>query len=238
MMLMSLWKQLKRKLRRRPLWTLGSIALLAVTLAATVWHPAKAAAAVNMASAAANFADSASGANPAGVGAASGAGAASGPSAELLRELREQQEPVSVMLRRYYLCGEESRPLGRMTSLQLIRLLEANGEWHASFDKKTRRVLVEQTVDEFSKHCQNEAYMGVDRQGNLSLFEGAPQQEKVLRTFFQLDIRYLESSLPRDKVEQLTHGIKINDIEEFNSVLSTFSDYELGHGKPAARSAY
>lgn len=88
------------------------------------------------------------------------------------------------MLRRYYLCGQESRPLGRMTSLQLIRLLEANSGWHATFDKTKNRVLVEQTVDEFSKHCQNEAYMGVDKQGNLSLFEGAPQQEKVLRTFF------------------------------------------------------
>lgn len=235
-MLMSLWKQLKRKLRRRPLWTLGSIALLAVTLAGAVWHPGKAAAAVCLTSVVANFVDSASAANA--VGAAFSSGAVSGPSADLRRELREQQEPVSVMLRRYYLCGQESRPLGRMTSLQLIRLLEANSGWHATFDKTKNRVLVEQTVDEFSKHCQNEAYMGVDKQGNLSLFEGAPQQEKVLRTFFQLDIRYLESSLPRDKVEQLSHGIKINDIDEFNSVLSTFSDYELGHGKSTKRSAY
>ncbi|SFE49049.1 forespore regulator of the sigma-K checkpoint [Paenibacillus algorifonticola] len=236
MMLMSLWKQLKRKLRRRPLWTLGSIALLVATLAGVSWQPSSVAAAVHMTSAVANFADSASAANT--VEAASIAGAASGPSPELLRELGEQQAPVSVMLRRYYLCGEESRPLGRMTSLQLLRLLEANSEWHATFDKTTNRVLVEQKVDEFSKHCQNEAYMGVDKQGHLSLFEGAPQQEKVLRTFFQLDIRYLESSLPRDKVEQLTHGIKINDIDEFNSVLSTFSDYEVGHGKSAKRSAY
>ncbi|WP_341281772.1 BofC C-terminal domain-containing protein [Paenibacillus sp. FSL H8-0537] len=235
-MLMSLWKQLKRKLRRRPLWTLGSIALLTITLAGAVWPLGKAAAAVHLTSVVANFADSASVANA--VGAAFSSGAVSGPSADLRRELREQQEPVSVMLRRYYLCGQESRPLGRMTSLQLIRLLEANSGWHATFDKTKNRVLVEQTVDEFSKHCQNEAYMGVDKQGNLSLFEGAPQQEKVLRTFFQLDIRYMESSLPRDKVEQLSHGIKINDIDEFNSVLSTFSDYELGHGKSTKRSAY
>ncbi|WP_338555288.1 BofC C-terminal domain-containing protein [Paenibacillus sp. KS-LC4] len=236
MMLMSLWKQLKRKLRRRPLWTLGSIALLALTLAGAVWQPGKAAAAVRLTSAVTHFADSASAANV--VGAAFRSGAVTRPSADLLRELREQQEPVSVMLRRYYLCGQESRPLGRMTSLQLIRLLEANSSWHATFDKTNNRVLVEQTVDEFSKHCQNEAYMGVDKQGNLSLFEGEPQQEKVLRTFFQLDIRYLESSLPHDKVEQLSHGIKINDMDEFNSVLSTFSDYELGHGKATKRSAY
>ena len=46
-----------------------------------------------------------------------------------------------------------------------------------------------------------------------------------MRTFFQLDVGSMESSLPRDVIQRLEEGIRIQDMEEYNSVLSTFSDY-------------
>jgi forespore regulator of the sigma-K checkpoint len=54
-----------------------------------------------------------------------------------------------------------------------------------------------------------------------------PAADNVIRTFFQLDIRYLESSLPKETLKQLQDGIRITDMAEYNSVLSTFSDYAM-----------
>lgn len=70
-----------------------------------------------------------------------------------------------------------------------------------------------------------DVYFGVDRDGQLVLFDGPPREERTIRTFFQLDIERMESSLPRSYVEQLKKGIRVADADEFNSVLSTLADF-------------
>ena len=65
------------------------------------------------------------------------------------------------------------------------------------------------------------------RTADLSLFEGLPKQNKMIRTFYQIDIEHLESSLPHETVRQLYEGIQVRDLDEYNSVLSTFSPYAL-----------
>jgi forespore regulator of the sigma-K checkpoint len=59
----------------------------------------------------------------------------------------------------------------------------------------------------------------------------------VVRTFFQLDVRSLESSLSKERLHELAGGIRVSDKNEYNSVLSTYSDYALqksrGVMKPA-----
>ncbi|MNW70567.1 hypothetical protein D3C74_499310 [compost metagenome] len=47
----------------------------------------------------------------------------------------------------------------------------------------------------------------------------------MLKTFFQMDMGSMKSSLPEEIWKQLHEGIRVQDIEEYNSVLSTFSDY-------------
>lgn len=71
------------------------------------------------------------------------------------------------------------------------------------------------------------SYIGIDQHGVLSLFEGPPLEDNVIRSFFQIDIEFLESSLPPEIVEQLYEGIRITNHSEYNSVLSTFSDYAV-----------
>lgn len=77
--------------------------------------------------------------------------------------------------------------------------------------------------DVFSSNA--ELYMGIDHAGNLTLFDGPPKREKPIETFFQLDIEYLETSLPHETVGQLYEGIRIRDKEEYNSVLSSMSTF-------------
>jgi hypothetical protein len=83
-------------------------------------------------------------------------------------------------------------------------------------------LLFEEPMEEVIKE---NTYFGLDDNGILSLFEGLPSDKKVIRSFFQLDVKHLESSLPRETIEQLYEGIKVTDLAEYNSVLSTFSDF-------------
>lgn len=201
MMQFSLWKQLKKRLRRsrRGHLALGSVALFLASASVLLLPPQPSLAGPEAAEPAADFID----------------------------ELKEQQGLLALTVHRTYICGEETKRLGRMRAEQIIRLLQAHPEWTPTLSPNKKTVVMEQHIEEMPQLCKNDIYMGIDRNGNLSLFEGLPSREKVMRTFFQLDIHYLESSLPEQKVEQLIGGIKINDMDEYNSVLSTFSDFAL-----------
>jgi forespore regulator of the sigma-K checkpoint len=141
-----------------------------------------------------------------------------------LHRLEKKVDEVEVILHRTYLCGEETRQLGRQSSSVAADLLKSHREWGAEFDS-TGRLLMEQTVDDLSPQCRKTAYIGMDKNGNLSLYDGPPRREKVIRTFFQLDVDRLETQMNEDRVFELTNGIRVSDKDEYNSVLSTFNEF-------------
>lgn len=226
-MIFSLWKQLKRRLRRnrRPLWTLGgfvcivwfaSMAVSSVTAYAADkgWGMPQEERDIAMKSAQMNI----------------------GPS--ILPYLKSKKEAVPVVLQRIYVCGEEMEPLGRMGSHEVVMLLSEHPEFNATMHTDQETVVLVQRIEDISDYCREHAHFGVDKRGNFSLFDGAPREEKVMRTFFQLDIRYMESSLPQRQLDLLNEGIKVKDIDEYNSVLSTFSDYAVQQDEKAMKQAY
>ncbi|MBW7476236.1 BofC C-terminal domain-containing protein [Paenibacillus oenotherae] len=197
MMEFSLWKQLKKRLRRskKPMWALGC---LMGPLLMSWWcysSPADAAEALGRPE-----------------------------SQSVIRALTDSNRQLTVKLRLVYLCGEETSPLGRMNAKEVLGLLRSRPEWTAVMDKDGA-VVMEQRVDDLSEACKKNAYMSIDKEGSLSLFEGPPKKEKVLRTFFQLDVQFMESSLPKEQIDQLIAGIRVTDVDDYNSILSTFSDY-------------
>ncbi|RKP54260.1 hypothetical protein D7Z26_12895 [Cohnella endophytica] len=142
-----------------------------------------------------------------------------------LKELSKRDGEVEMILHRTYLCGEETRKLGKLAASEAADLLKAHREWEASFDRNSGKLTMVEAVDDLSPACRDSAYMGIDKDGNLSLFDGPPWQEKVVRTFFQLDVDMLESRLSEDRVKELSDGIRIADKDEYNSVLSSLNEY-------------
>ncbi|WP_028561839.1 BofC C-terminal domain-containing protein [Paenibacillus pinihumi] len=207
MMEFSLWKKLKKRLRkgRKPLWTLGGGLVLLVPL---------------LAAPQASFA-SFQVKQP-----------ASAPS--LIEVLQNQNEELEVLLKKEYVCGEESSRLGRMNARSVIELLEKHTAWTAHLNGQAQVVMVEQ-IQDLSEACKENAFMSLDKDGNLSLYDGPPVKEKVMRTFFQLDMSYMESSLPKVQVQALADGIKINDLDEYNSMLSAYSEFAVR--EPASKGA-
>ncbi|OMF31739.1 hypothetical protein BK133_15760 [Paenibacillus sp. FSL H8-0548] len=211
-MVFSLWKKIKKRLRRnrRSMWSLGAI-LLSLLLSWLLFVNSDGVMAAPM---------------------------QAEQQSSILEALKQQEQPLSVKLHRVYICGEEVRLLGRMTGKQVVELLHAHSDWKAVLDEDKGTVNALQHIEDLSEHCKANAYMSVDKKGNLALFDGVPKKEKVLRTFFQLDVRYMESSLPQDKLKQLSNGIRISDMDEYNSVLSTFSDYAIEPNQRAMKPAY
>lgn len=75
--------------------------------------------------------------------------------------------------------------------------------------------------------CEDQVYVGLDDHDFLTLFDGNPSSGKIVHRLFQLDIESIENSLPVGTLDQLMIGIQISDNEEYNSVLSSFSEYAI-----------
>ncbi|WP_340025313.1 BofC C-terminal domain-containing protein [Paenibacillus sp. FSL K6-1096] len=146
-------------------------------------------------------------------------------SRELLQAV--SREPVSriVHLKTVYVSGEEVQTLpGVQSPARLKELIAGHARWSGRITREGD-LWLERSVNDLSPLTKKEAYFGVDEQGNLTLFQGPPEAERVMKTFFQMDMGSLKSSLPEGIWEQLHQGIRVQDLEEYNSVLSTFSDY-------------
>ncbi|MBB6021928.1 forespore regulator of the sigma-K checkpoint [Paenibacillus sp. JGP012] len=145
----------------------------------------------------------------------------------LVNQLKtERTKLIRVVLQTEYICGVETEQLGRMDIPQLKVLLVQHPEWEAEVTS-TDMLQLKQRVDDLSPICKQQAYISIDAAGNLNLYEGKPAEENVIRTFFQLDVGTLESSLPDGVLEQLQEGIRVQDKDEYDSVISTFSDFAV-----------
>lgn len=140
--------------------------------------------------------------------------------------LSKPDQPRVVHTATVYVCGTEQNVIGTLKPAEIFGLMRKHPEWQGRIDEKGE-VWLEEHVAELSETCKQKGYIGLDSSGGLSLFEGKPDKEKIMRTFFQIDIKSMETSLPKEIVQQLHDGIRVQDLEEYNSVISTFSDFAL-----------
>ena len=152
------------------------------------------------------------------------ASAIPGADPELLQAVSQSRDLFQVSVKRTFICGEENQVLGSLSKEAVLRYAGEHPEYRLTLENGNRLVFT-QTVDDLSPHCKKNAYFGLDRKGNLTMFDGVPDEDRVIRTFFQLDVEQMKSSLPVGVWSQLVDGIRVADMSEFNSVLSTFSDY-------------
>lgn len=144
-----------------------------------------------------------------------------------LKDIQRSGQAKIVHLSKKYICGEETTVLGIMKPDEITSLLKEHPDWIGRIGNGGD-VWLEEHVNALSTECERNGYFGIDRLGNLSLFDGSPKEEKVLKTFFQLDVETMESVLPQKEMEQIRKGIRVQDVEEFDSVLSTFSEFAVG----------
>ncbi|WP_159881179.1 BofC C-terminal domain-containing protein [Paenibacillus puerhi] len=158
------------------------------------------------------------------------------PEEEVRRMLTGLEGEREAFSRKTYVCGEELERLGYMNAEAILAHYRQHPALIVSLGE-SGDVYFTESIEDLSPACKEHAYFGLDAKGNLSMFEGVPGSgsENVLRTFFQLNIGHLESSLPRETVRQLYQGIRIRDLDDYNSVLSTLSDFAVEETEKAMR---
>jgi forespore regulator of the sigma-K checkpoint len=140
--------------------------------------------------------------------------------------LSEDANTYMVVKKLRYICGEETKQLGSMSGSEIYSMLKQQDRLKLVWGPDGQAI-IEESIDDLSPACKGKVYFSMDAEGNLTLFEGNPDANKVLQTFFQIDVNYLESSLPREAVESLYEGIRISDYASYNSVLSTYAGYAV-----------
>ncbi|GAA3408291.1 BofC C-terminal domain-containing protein [Paenibacillus hodogayensis] len=227
MNLSSLYKQLKKRLRQKRRWLSLGFFIVAATAGLLTFRT--------------YGSPDAPGRDVAQTMAVPGGGTAqqdrqSEQTLQVWKQLRESGGIRDVFMHKTYVCGEENLLIGRMGPDDAIKLHAEHPEWQVEL-REDGSVSFSEHIDDLSPACKSNAYFGLDKTGNLSLFEGPPDDEKVIRTFFQLNMGYLESSLHPDAVGQLKQGIRVLDMEEYNSVLSTFSEFAVEESERVMKSA-
>lgn len=218
-MINRFWRRLKKRLRQRRRWVGLAVVAAAITAAAAwqvVWQ-----------------------------GAQQDAVPVWGPSADreaAQDKLRQQTNEQSLERLRIsggrhetewvkqYVCGSESSVLGRKSIKELAEILQSNPTLELTVPA-AGKARVTETIDDLSPDCRGSAQFGLDAEGRLHLYDGSPSEDKVIRTFFQLDVELMESSLPPEAIQELRAGIRIEDMAQYNSVLSTFSDFSVEEAK-------
>ncbi|MFM1652387.1 BofC C-terminal domain-containing protein [Brevibacillus sp. B_LB10_24] len=139
---------------------------------------------------------------------------------------RLEAEQIELVLRRSYLCGtkDEEKQLSNGKSAE--QLLSEHTDWEVVSVEPERLVLHKQ-VNDLSPVCKENGYFGVSRDGMLALFNGVPSENKVIQTFYQINTARMEASLPKEEIAHLKSGIRVRDLAEYNSILSTYSEFQL-----------
>jgi forespore regulator of the sigma-K checkpoint len=145
---------------------------------------------------------------------------------QVLDQIKKSGGAHRVFAQKVYVCGQELAEIGKLSSDQIVQYYKEHPQDQVKLTSESQVYFVEQ-VEDISDECKHNAFFSLDKNGSLSLFEGPPNEEKIIRTFFQLNVEHLKTSLPQGTFNQLKQGIPISDLAEYNSVLSTFSDYAV-----------
>jgi forespore regulator of the sigma-K checkpoint len=134
-------------------------------------------------------------------------------------------QPHELVLARTYLCGlkdEERKPL---KGESLEQVLSAYTGWEI-ISAEAGKLILQKRENDISPTCKANGYFGLSPDGVLTLFNGLPAEQDVIQTFYQINTKRMEAGLPKEDIELLQKGIRVRDLAEYNSVLSTYGEFQ------------
>jgi len=137
-------------------------------------------------------------------------------------QLRKEPLHLTVILKRMYLDGEVSEETINETCWSLENFWAKYDQWQLMGADESKLVF-RKNVDDISPLLKANGYFGISHDGVLTIFNGRPDRYRIIQSFFQIDIKKLESK----KQEELIHGIPIKTKDHYVQVLETFKPYTL-----------
>ncbi|MEH7178899.1 intercompartmental signaling factor BofC [Neobacillus vireti] len=145
-------------------------------------------------------------------------------SAEQMENHQDQQksEPqqLTIILERVYLDGEISEEVVLDSYWSIENFWAKYDQWQlVDMDEST--MVFRKQEDDISPLLKANGYFGLSEDGVLTIFNGRPDRSRIIQSFFQIDVKKLESN----KQEELLQGIPIKTKDRYVEVLETFKPY-------------
>ncbi len=138
----------------------------------------------------------------------------------------EQPLELTVHLKKVYLDGEVSEEVVKEIIFALEDFWAKYESWQL-VDMDEERLLFEKKVDDISPLLKMNGYFGITDDGTLSIFNGKPEEADVIQSFFQIDVKKLESS----QQMRLMQGIPVKTKEEYAEVVESMKKYSIKKAK-------
>jgi forespore regulator of the sigma-K checkpoint len=137
-------------------------------------------------------------------------------------EAMKEPRTLTVILERVYLDGEISQEVVYETCWSMENFWAKYDQWQLTDTDESTMVFRKQ-VDDISPLLKANGFFGITEGGVLTIFNGRPDQLRIIQSFFQIDIKKLESK----KQEELIQGIPIKTKDHYAEVLETFKPYSI-----------
>ncbi|GAA4705318.1 BofC C-terminal domain-containing protein [Brevibacillus fulvus] len=151
----------------------------------------------------------------------------SGQTAEVNIVWQPQSRHFDLVLARTYLCGLKDEEHVQIPYDKLAQSLTNYAGWEIITSEPQKLILLKREND-LAPACKANGYFGLTPDGMLTLFNGLPQEQDVIQTFYQINTERMKATLPKEEVDLLFQGIRVRDLAEYNSVLSTYGEFQLG----------
>jgi forespore regulator of the sigma-K checkpoint len=145
---------------------------------------------------------------------------ASTDNAEMENKAYEVNGPltVTVILERLYLDGEVSEEIVEETIWSMEDFWAQYEDWQLVHQDE-EQIVFQQQIDDISPLLKSNGYFGITEDGILTIYEGKPREStKVIQSFFQIDIKKLESH----QHNQLKEGIRVSSKDHYVDIIETF----------------
>jgi forespore regulator of the sigma-K checkpoint len=129
---------------------------------------------------------------------------------------------LELILQKVYLDGEISEE----TLLEKVHSMDvfwAKYDQWQTMDIGETKIVLRRNVDDISPLLKANGYFGITSDGTLTIFNGRPQKYNIIQSFFQIDIKKLESN----KQIEILKGIPIKTKDQYVEVLETFKNYSV-----------
>ncbi len=133
-----------------------------------------------------------------------------------------EPKTIQVVLERIYLDGEISEEILEETILSMEDFWAEYAEWEL-IDLNESQVLFQQKVNDISPLLKLNGYFGISKEGTLNIYEGKPSEDKVIQSFFQINMKKLKSH----QQQELEDGIPVLSKDRYEEVLNLFKKYAI-----------
>ncbi|WP_270179429.1 BofC C-terminal domain-containing protein [Alkalihalobacillus sp. CinArs1] len=132
---------------------------------------------------------------------------------------------IEVILRTNYADGVSTEQSIQKTVWSMEDFWSEYAGWQL-VNQDHGKMVFERKIEDISPAMKENGHFGLTDDGVLTIFEGKPDEQKVIQTFFQIDVGKVESS----RLKELAEGIPIESWYNFEDMLHTF--YKIKKSQP------